>query len=109
MSVRTLVGAVVLAAVVVMPLAACGDDGGPSNEAEAREELTSQLTAEAGIPEADAQCIVDRLFEAYSFEELDSLDLNDEGELPEQLQSDLVDFTLACISGEGGTPDTTTG
>lgn len=107
---RTLLAGTALVALAVLPLAACGDDdSGPGNEAEAREELLTQLTGEAGIPPEQAECIVDRLFESYSFEELDNLDLGSDGELPEDLQNDLVDFTVACITGGEGGLDLDTG
>ncbi|MBK9179307.1 MAG: hypothetical protein IPM45_06965 [Acidimicrobiales bacterium] len=98
---------IVAAGVAAVALVGCGGDDGPGNEAEARDQLQQQLE-EGGVPAEQAQCIIDELFDNYSFDELDNLDLESGEQLPEQLQSDIVDYTVACVGGAVGT-DTTSG
>lgn len=95
------IAVVIAASATVLGAAACG--GGVS-----KDKFTSELVKKAGLTEAQATCVTDKLYAELSQDEIDNLYKADKVEdTSEKERKTLTEAAVSCASPSGGsTTDT---
>jgi hypothetical protein len=88
-------GALAAAVVLVLGLAACGDDDGGS-EAEIKEKIAEQLADDGTLDEETAECFADVIVDEIGADKLDDVDFSS-AEPPEGLQEEFAGAAIKAI------------
>lgn len=88
-------GALVAAVVLILGLAACGDDDGGS-EADVKAEISEQLAEDGTLDEETADCFADVIVDEIGADKLEDVDFSSE-EPPEGLQEEFADAAVKAI------------
>jgi hypothetical protein len=89
-------GALAAAVVLVLGLAACGDDDGGSSEADIKAEIAEQLAEDGTLDEETAECFADVIVDEIGADELEDVDFSD-AEPPAGLQEEFAGAAVKAI------------